>query len=91
MRILLGVMLASAMTVAPLSATSASPRIQSDVVTTRHPVDGVVSSDRSSLHTNHGSRGRHYGWVRGKHEGWYKHDRGRRDRPRCMIEPWLCR
>ena len=92
MRILLGLMLGSAMTVAALSATSASPQARSDVMTTRHAADGFLPSpDRPSFHTQHGSRGRHYGWVRGKHKGWYKHDRGWRDRPRCMIEPWLCR
>ena len=93
MRILLGVMLGSAMTVAASSDAGASSRIRSDAVTTRHSVDGVVlSPDRPSRDVKHGSRGRHYGWVRGKHKGWYKHDhRERRDQPRCMIEPWLCR
>jgi hypothetical protein len=91
MRILLGAMLGSAMSIAALSNVGASPLIRSDLAT-QHSIDGVVlSPDWPWLKTKHGNRGRHYGWVRGKHKGWYKHNRGRRDQPRCMIEPWLCR
>ena len=94
MRISIGATLASALMVAASSGAGASPLVPSDSLAARNSVANgllLIHQKPSLDKKKYGKHGRHYGWVRGKHKGWYKHDRRPRERPRCMIEPWLCR